>query len=190
MGARFTLGRGVVGGSQPCGTAGWLALLLRKTGDVETNPGPTSSHRHNTTPPLQTLVQSPYPLPTPHLHHPHHRNPDTHTSSIPPVRTGLVKLKPNPLIHSPTSPPTPPQTKHIHISHTSPTPRTPRTTLIHSTSAALAQYLNYVYHTHTLHSPQPHLIIPTPTLPSSSYLHTLSAYTHETQSTVHASQSQ
>ena len=33
------------GGSQPCGTAGWLALLLRKAGDVETNPGPTSSHR-------------------------------------------------------------------------------------------------------------------------------------------------
>ena len=103
------------------GHAGWLALLLIKAADVETNPGPTTSHkrvwicdicytqihvrkqisircnrfehwlhlryppstihryldlpstqriqthishRHNTTPPLQTLVQAPYPLPT------------------------------------------------------------------------------------------------------------------------------
>ena len=29
--------------SRPCGPAGWLALLL--TGDVETNPGPTTSNK-------------------------------------------------------------------------------------------------------------------------------------------------
>ena len=107
----------------PCWPAGWLALLLTKTGDVETNPGPTTlnkqvwicdichkqihvrkqiskgatvlntgctsdvqvsakhntqipglpstqriqthtPHKHNSTPPLPTLVQVPYPLPT------------------------------------------------------------------------------------------------------------------------------
>ena len=31
--------------SRPCGPAGWLALLLTKTGDVETNPGPTTLHK-------------------------------------------------------------------------------------------------------------------------------------------------
>ena len=34
---RFT----VLWACRPCGPAGWLALLLTKAGDVETNPGPT-----------------------------------------------------------------------------------------------------------------------------------------------------
>ena len=34
-----------LGASQPCGPAGWLALLLTKAGDVETNPGSTTSHK-------------------------------------------------------------------------------------------------------------------------------------------------
>ena len=38
MGARFT----VFWACRPCGPAGWLALLLTKAGDVETNPGPTT----------------------------------------------------------------------------------------------------------------------------------------------------
>ena len=38
MGSRFT----VFGACRPCGPAGWLALLLTKAGDVETNPGPTT----------------------------------------------------------------------------------------------------------------------------------------------------
>ena len=33
------------GASRPCGPAGWLALLLTKAGDVETNPGPTTSNK-------------------------------------------------------------------------------------------------------------------------------------------------
>ena len=41
MGARYT----VFWASRPCGLAGWLALLLTKAGDVETNPGPTTSHK-------------------------------------------------------------------------------------------------------------------------------------------------
>ena len=30
---------------RPCGPAGWLALLLTKAGDVETNPGPTTVNK-------------------------------------------------------------------------------------------------------------------------------------------------
>ena len=91
-------------------------------------------NRHNATPPLQTLVQAPtHSTPTPPTpSQPKHR----HTFNIPPVTSGLVKPKPNPLNHSPPSPPTPPLAKHIHISHTSPTPLNPSTTLIHITSAA------------------------------------------------------
>ena len=31
--------------SRPCGPTGWLALLLIKTGDVETNPDPTTTRK-------------------------------------------------------------------------------------------------------------------------------------------------
>ena len=31
--------------SRPCGPAGRMAMLLRKAGDVETNPGPTTTHK-------------------------------------------------------------------------------------------------------------------------------------------------
>ena len=42
MGARFTV---FLLASRPCGPAGWLALLLTKAGDVETNPGPTTLNK-------------------------------------------------------------------------------------------------------------------------------------------------
>ena len=41
MVARFT----VFWACRPCGPAGWLALLLTKAGDVETNPGPTTLNK-------------------------------------------------------------------------------------------------------------------------------------------------
>ena len=41
IGARFT----VFWACRPCGPAGWLALLLTKAGDVETNPGPTTLNK-------------------------------------------------------------------------------------------------------------------------------------------------
>ena len=41
MGARYT----VFWACQPCGLAGWLALLLTKAGDVETNPDPTTLNK-------------------------------------------------------------------------------------------------------------------------------------------------
>ena len=67
-------------------------------------------------------------------------------SNTPPVPRGLVKPKPNSLIHSPPSPPTPLRAKHIHMSHTPPTPLTstspvldktpePRVPLIHALTA-------------------------------------------------------
>ena len=41
LGARFT----VFLACRSCGPAGWLALLLTKAGDVETNPGPTTLNK-------------------------------------------------------------------------------------------------------------------------------------------------
>ena len=41
MGARFT----VFWACRPCGSAGWLALLLTKAGDVETNPSLTTLNK-------------------------------------------------------------------------------------------------------------------------------------------------
>ena len=41
LGSRFT----VIWACRPCGPAGWLALLLTKAGDVETNPGPTTLNK-------------------------------------------------------------------------------------------------------------------------------------------------
>ena len=237
MGAQFT----VFWASRTCGPAGWLAPLLTKAGDVETNPGPTTSHkrvwicdichkqihvrkqisircnriehwvylrcvgirqvqyqdlpstqriltrtshRHNTTPPLQTLVQAPYPPTPPTPPQPKHR----HTSNTPPVPTGLVKPIPNPLIHSPPSPPTPPRAKHIHISHTPPI-HIQRTILIHNTSAALDTIpeRRVPPTCPALTTPHP---FPTPALPSTSHHHTLSADTHATQTTVYSPQSQ
>ena len=33
--------------SRSCGPAGWMALLLTKPGDVETNPGPTTLNKES-----------------------------------------------------------------------------------------------------------------------------------------------
>ena len=41
MGARFS----VFWTSRPCGPAGWMALLLIKADDVETNQGSTTTHK-------------------------------------------------------------------------------------------------------------------------------------------------
>ena len=41
MGARFTF----LGASRLCGPPGWLALLLTKAGDVETNPRPRTTNK-------------------------------------------------------------------------------------------------------------------------------------------------
>ena len=107
-----------------------------------------TSHRHNTTPPPPTQVQTPTHSPPtrPTPPQPKYR----HMSNTPPVPTGLVKPKPNSLIHSP---PTPPRAKRIHMSHI---PPKPLTILISSTSAVLTKHLNHVYHSYT-HSLQPHL---------------------------------
>ena len=77
-----------------------------------------NSHIHNTTPPLQILIKVPYPLPTPlpippTPPQPKHR----HTSNTPPVPTGLVKPKPNPLIHSPPLHSRRPRQIHIHLTY-------------------------------------------------------------------------
>ena len=158
---------------------------------------------HHPTP--KTLVQAPYPLPTYTTHaiprHPRHPTPShtthatttktqTHVQHFPcSHRIGKAQTQLfNPLT---PSPPTPPRAKHIHISHTPPTPLIPRTTLIHDTSAAIDTIpeprIPPTCPALTTITPHPS---PTPALPSTSHYHTLSAYTHATQTTVHASQSQ
>ena len=196
------------GACWPCGPAGWLARLLTKAGDVETNLGATTLNkkiwicdichkqihvrkqisircnriehwvhlrcagicqaqktdswtchlhresRRNTTPLLTTLVQAPTHSPPPTPPQPKHR----HMSNTLPVSTGLVKPKPNSLIHSPT----PPRAKHIHMSHTPPTPLT-------STSPVLDKTLEPrvpLIHALTTTTPHPD---PTPALPSPSH---------------------
>ena len=103
-------------------------------------------------------------------------------SNTPPVPRGLVKPKPNSLIHSPPSPPTPPRAKHIHMSHTPPTPLTSTSPVLDKTPEPRVPLI----HTLTATTPHPY---PTPALPSPSHPHTLTAHTHATQTTVHASHS-
>ena len=112
MGIRYT----VFLESRPCGPDGWLALLFTKSGDVETSQSPTTTHKHFYICDI-CLKQ---------MHGRKHISIrcNRHTSHTPPVLTGLVKPKPNPLIHSSLTPcpPTPPRAKYIHISHNPPTP--------------------------------------------------------------------
>ena len=167
---------------QPQYTDTWTCHLHRESGLTP----------HTDVTPLQTQVQSTYPLPPtpptpPTPPQPKHR----HTSHTPPVPTGLVKPKPIPLIHSAPSPPSPPLVKAIHISHYPPTVLITRTTLMHNTSAALdivpEPRVPHTCPVLTTTTPHPS---PTPALPSPSHPCTLSAYTHATQTTVHASQLQ
>ena len=74
-----------------------------------------NSHRHNTNPPLQTLVQPPTHSPlTPHTpHQPKYR----YMSNTFPVPTGLVKPKLNSLIHSPPIHICCPIKTHTHLTH-------------------------------------------------------------------------
>ena len=126
---------------RPCGPAGWLALLLTKAGDVETNPGPTTLNKkvwicdichkqihvrkqisircnrieHWVHLRCAGIRQAQYTDTwTCHLHRESRLTP--HTDITPPHRS-------RPLSNPPThSPPTPPQPKHRHMSNTPPVP--------------------------------------------------------------------
>ena len=145
-----------------------------------------NSHSYNTTPPLQKLVQTTYPLPT-YTTHTTAIQTQTHVQHFHfSVRIGKTQTQSS---HPLTpSPPTSPRDKHMHISHT---PLIPRTTRIHSRSAELDTILEPrvppTCPALTTTTPHP---FPTLALPSTSHHHTISAYTHATQTTVHASQSQ
>ena len=72
-------------------------------------------HQHNTTPAFQTLVQAPnHSSPTPHTP-PQLKN--RHTFNNLPVPMGLVRPKPNHLIHSPLTSYTVPSKPHTHLTH-------------------------------------------------------------------------
>ena len=88
-----------------------------------------NSHRHNTTPPLQTLVQAPYPLPT-YTTHTTATKTQTHVQHSPcPHRIGKAQTQTQSSHPLTPSPPTPPPAKHIHISHTPPTPLIPSSSI-------------------------------------------------------------
>ena len=137
--------------------AGWLALLLLKAGDVETNPGPKHTRTqvwicdicHREINRKQTSLRCNHSEHWVHLRFAHirvdqytdtwichlHRGSRlphaTHTSPHFPLASS------KPLLHSPPTPPTPPHPEHQHTSNspTSPTkmtnPRLPKP-LIHS----------------------------------------------------------
>ena len=140
-----------------------------------------TSHRHNTTPPLPTLVQASYPLPT-YTTHTTATKTQTHVQHSPcPHSIGKAQTQ---FSHPLTpSPPTPPRAKHKHMSHTPPTPLTSTSHVLDKTTPEPRVPL-----IHALTATTPHTD-PTPVLPSPSHPHTLTAHTHATQTTVHASQS-
>ena len=135
----------VVWAGRPSGPAAWLALLLLKAGDVETNPGPKHTRTqvwicdicHREINRKQTSVTS---LRCNHSEHWVHlrcahirvdqytdtwichlhrgsRLPHaTHTSPYFPLTSS------KPLLHSPPTPPTPPHPKHQHTSNSPTSP--------------------------------------------------------------------
>ena len=121
-------------------SAGWFGLLLIKAGDVETNIPVRQTHTHKQVLICDichkqihvmkhiyircnriehcmhlrytTLDPGPSLLPTPHIH-PHTTTAQTQTHAQPShVPTGLVKPKPNPLIHLQHT-----QKQYTHYSH-------------------------------------------------------------------------
>ena len=130
-------------------------LDLPSTQRIQTH----TSHRHNTTPPLQTLVQAPYPLPT----YTTATKTQTHVLHSPcPHRIGKAQTQfSNPLT---PSPPTPPRAKHIHMSHTPPTPLTSMSPVLDKTPEPRVPLI----HTLTATTPHPD---PSPALPSPSHPH-------------------
>ena len=122
---------------RPSGPAGWLALLLLKAGDVETNPGPKHTrtqvwicdicHREITR--KQTSLRCNHSEHWVHLRCAHIRvdqYTDTwichlHRGSRLPHATYTSPHFPlassKPLLHSPPTPPTPPHPKHQHTSN-------------------------------------------------------------------------
>ena len=123
----------------------------------------------------------PSPLPTPYTTHTTANKTQTHVQHSPcPHRIGKAHTQ---FSHPLTpSPPTPPRAKLIHMSHTPPTPLTSTSPVQDKTPEPRVPLI----HTLTATTPRPD---PTPALPSPSHPHTLTTYTHATQTTVHASQS-
>ena len=128
---------------RPCGPAGWLALLLTKAGDVETNPGPRTLNKkvwirdicHK-----QIHVRKQISIRGNRIEHWVHlrcagirqaQYTDTWTCHIHrESRSHRSRTSSKPPTHSPLTPPTPLQLKHRHMSNTLPVPTGPNS-LIH-----------------------------------------------------------
>ena len=105
---------------RPSGPAGWLALLLLKAGDVDTNPGPKHTRTqvwicnicHREINRKQTSLRCNHSEHWVHLRSklPH----ETHTSPQFPLASS------RPLLHSPPTIPTPPHPKHQQLADVPP----------------------------------------------------------------------
>ena len=86
----------------------WIFFLHR---------GSSLANHTDITPPHPSRPWS-NPLPTPHLHHVHYRNPNTDTrSTFPMFPQNWLSPKPNPLIHSPPHLIHRPRQTHTHFTH-------------------------------------------------------------------------
>ena len=150
---------------------GWLALLLTKAGDVETNPGPTTLNKkvwicdicHK-----QIHVRKQISIRCNRIEHwVHLRCAGIRQAQYTDTWTCHLHRESRLTPHTDITPPIPARAKHIHMSHTPPTPLT-------STSPVLDKTPERTHCNHT--SPRPHTSTAV-TLP------------HATQTTVHASQS-
>ena len=160
-----------------CGPAGWLALLLTKAGDVETNPGPTTLNKkvwicdichkqihvrkqisircnrieHWVHLRCAGIRQAQYTDTwTCHLHRESRLTP--HTDITPPHRSRPLSRPPT---HSPPTPPTPPQPKHRHMSNTPPCPQRigkAQTQFSHPLTPLSTHTAPSQTHTHVTHS--------------------------------------
>ena len=138
-----------------------------------------TSHGHDATPALPTLVQAPYPLPTYTTHTATKAH--THVQHSPcPQRIGKAQTQfSRPL--TPLSTHTA-RARRMHMSHTPPTPLTSTSHVLDKTPEPRVPLI----HALTATTPHPD---PTPALPSPSHPHTLTAHTHAARTAVHASQS-
>ena len=121
-----------------------------------------TSHRHNTTPPLPTLVQAPYPLPT----HTTAPKTQTHVQHSPcPHRIGKAQTQfSHPL--TPLSTHTA-RAKHIHMSHTPPTPLKSTSPVLDKTPEPCVPLIHAL--TTTTHHPDPTSALLSPSHPHSTH---------------------
>ena len=142
-----------------------------------------NTHRHNTTPPLQTLVQATYPLPS-YITHTTTIQTQTHDQHSPcSHKIGKAQTQTH-SSHSLThSSHTQPRAKHIHISHTPPPPLIPNTSAVLDT--ILEPHVPPTCKVFTTATPPPSPKPRTLTLSQHTHMQHEQQYTHHSHSNHH-----